>query len=686
MGHARSFFLNDLSAAATPDFAPFDRITPDSIGPQLAEALALHRAAVERICEGNERNFDSVLLAREAADLELAHMWSPIGHLHSVADTPALRDAYAKAHQALTEHGMWVSQNRALYDAIVAARWAESEEEWTVPQRRLRALALRDFELSGVGLDGEERERFSAIAIELAQLGTDFSNAVLDATDAFHIDVSEAAMLEGIPEGDVARFRAVAAEAGIEGWRIGIKGPDVQAVMTYAASRALRFQVYEASSTRASDQGPHAGQYDNGARIERIMTLRHEAAGLLGFGSSAERSLATKMAPSPDEVEAFLLGIAKQARAPAEADLAQVRVAAAAVGIGDLEPWDVAYVSERVRREAFDLDAEALRAYFPADPVIKGTMELIEKLFGISFAERHDVPVWHAQARYYDVLDRSGATIAGVYLDLFARDAKRGGAWMDVCRQRFAGRGQAHLPVAFLTCNFAGPSEGRPATLRHDDVVTFLHEFGHVLHHILTEVDYPSIGGISGVEWDAVELPSQLMENFAWDYSGLRMLSAHVDSGEPLPRDLFDRMTAARNFQAGLRLCRQLEFALFDLRLHRDYDPAKGARTLETLGDVRREVAVIVAPAWHRFPHSFGHIFAGGYSAGYYSYLWAELLSADAYGRFREAGGLSPETGEALRGEILSRGATRTAAENFAAFRGRDPDPRALLESYGIAA
>ncbi|WEK45160.1 MAG: M3 family metallopeptidase [Candidatus Andeanibacterium colombiense] len=684
--------MNDLPAAAAApaiqrsDFAPFDRIVPASIEPQLADAVALHRAAIERICESNERNFESVLLAREAADLELAHMWSPIGHLHSVADTPALRDAYAKAHQVLTEHGMWVSQNRALYDAIVAARWGESEEEWTVPQRRLRALALRDFELSGVSLDGEERDRFREVAIELAQLGTDFSNAVLDATDAFHVDVTDAAMIEGIPEGDVARFRAAAAEAAIDGWRIGIKGPDVQAVMTYAVSRALRFQLYEASVTRASDQGPHAGQYDNGARIERIMALRHEATRLLGFASSAERSLATKMAPSPDEVECFLLGIAGQARAPAEADLAQLREAAAALGIAELEPWDVAYVSERVRRDAFALDAEALRAYFPADTVIAGTMGLIEKLFGIRFTERNDVPVWHEQARYYDVLDRAGATIAGVYVDLFARDGKRGGAWMDVCRQRFAGLGQAHLPVAFLTCNFAGPSGGKPATLRHDDVVTFLHEFGHVLHHILTEVDYPSIGGISGVEWDAVELPSQLMENFAWDHSGLWMLSGHVETGEPLPRELFDRMTAARNFQSGLRLCRQVEFALFDLRLHRDYDPSAGGRVLETLAQVRGEVAVIDAPAWHRFPHSFGHIFAGGYSAGYYSYLWAELLSADAYGRFREAGGLSPETGEALRGEILSRGATRTAAENFAAFRGRDPDPRALLDSYGIAA
>ncbi len=676
-----------IAAPVQTDAAPFDRIVPERIVLDVIDAIACHRAAIEHICVAGTAKFGDVMLAKEAADLALAHIWSPIAHLNRVADTPALREAHAAAEALLIEHQLWMGQNRAFYEVLRAVQWNDAENGGGEAEQRLHQLTLRDFELSGVRLEGKARARYRAIVAELAQLSTAFGNAVLDATDGFHLDIHDAAILEGVPEIDIDRFQAAARAAGIAGWRIGLQGPDVQAVLQYADSRKLRAQVYKAFATRASDVGRQAGQFDNSQRIEQIMALRHEASSLLGFASSAEHSLVTKMASTPNVVEVFLLDLARLARPAAERDLALVKeVAAADLGIDSLRPWDIAYVTETIRSRRFAFDAEAVRAYFPANQVIAGVMTLIDRLFGVRFVARPDVPVWHADAHYHDVINADGAVIAGVYLDLFARAGKRDGAWMDVCRRRYRGPEGVHLPVAFLTCNFASGSNGAIATLRHDDVVTFLHEFGHVLHHILTDVDYPSIGGISGVEWDAVELPSQLMENFAWEYPALAMLSSHVETGEPLPRELFNKMQTARTFQAGMRLCRQIELALFDLRLHRDYNPQVGARTLSILREVRDEVAVVKAPAWNRFPHSFTHIFAGGYSAGYYSYLWAELLSADAFGRFREAGGICAQTGAMLRREILARGATRTAAENFAAFRGRDPEPRALLESHGLDA
>lgn len=673
------------SVPAPCDHAPFDSIVPEAIAGELDQSIATHRKSIEAICASNARDFENVLLARESAELELTHWWNPIVHLSRVADTPALREAHSIAEERLLAHRLWVGQNRALYHATAAVCADEGRPASAEARQRLRTLALRDFELDGVALKDDARERYREISIALTSLTTAFSNAVLDSTHAFRLDLRDRRSLVGLGPGDIGRFRAAAASAGNSGYRISLQAPDVQAVLSFARSRSLRHKLYRAHVTRASDLGPNAGQFDNGERIEKIMALRHEAARLLGFDTSAHHSLATKMAPEPDAVATFLLGLVGPARAAALQELEELEQAGRSLGIERLRPWDVAYVSEHLRRERFELDAEEVRHFFPVDQVVSGSMELLSTLFGIRFAARDDVPLWHADASYYDVFDSSGRLIAGVYLDLFARSGKRGGAWMDICRQRFAGTKRTHRSVAFLTCNFAGPQERTPATLRHEDVVTFLHEFGHVLHHILTEVDYPSIGGISGVEWDAVELPSQLMENFAWDYPALTRLSRHVETGKPLPHALFERMRSARTFQASLRLSRQLEMALFDLRLHRDYDPERGARALETLAQVRREVAVIQAPRWNRFPCSFTHIFAGGYAAGYYSYLWAELLSADAFGRFKDAGGICDAVGTAFRKEVLARGASRTAAENFAAFRGREPDPRALLQSYGLA-
>ncbi len=486
-------------------------------------------------------------------------------------------------------------------------------------------------------------------------------------------------------------MRQYAEDQNLDGYLVTLKQPSVQAVLTYAGNRGLRERVYWAYQTRASDQGPNAGKFDNSERIEKIMALRHEAAQLLGFANAAEESLATKMAGSPAEVLEFLRDLAARAKPVAQQELAALReFASSELKLDNLESWDVGYASEKLRVQQYALDEEQLKPYFPLPAVIEGLFGLTSKLYGITLAPRDDVDVWHPDVRYYDVRDADGRVFAGTYVDLYARNGKRGGAWMDVCRARFDDGAQLQLPVAFLTCNFAPPTEGKPALLTHDDVLTLFHEFGHGLHHLLTEIALPSIGGIDGVEWDAVELPSQFMENFGWNREALDLFARHVDTGERLPDELFQRMLAARHFHAGLFLVRQLEFALFDFLLHLEYDPAQGARTLAVLEDVRKQVAVLHPPAWQRFAHGFSHIFAGGYAAGYYSYLWAELLSADAFGKFEEHAGESGSvidraTGDRFRREFLAVGASRPALESFVAFRGRKPEPDALLRSHGLA-
>ncbi|HVF35371.1 MAG TPA: M3 family metallopeptidase, partial [Candidatus Saccharimonadia bacterium] len=449
----------------------------------------------------------------------------------------------------------------------------------------------------------------------------------------------------------------------------------------------LRSEVYAAFATRASDQGPHAGQFDNSGRIEKILALRHEAAVMLGFANAAEESLATKMAPSSQRVLAFLHDLAARAKPIAMRERDELaEFARTELGLAPLEPWDVAYAAEKLRERKFDFAEEDIKPYFPMEAVLDGLYAVVGKVFGVSFRAQPQVDVWHPDVRYFDVLDGDGRVFAGLYLDPFARSSKRGGAWMDVCRTRFKRDDALDPPIAFLTCNFAPPTGATPSLLTHDDVITLFHEFGHGLHHLLTEVDYPSIAGISGVEWDAVELPSQFMENFAWKREALDLFARHWQTGERLPEALFEKMTAARYYHAGLLLVRQLEFALLDFRLHLEFDEARGGRLLETLAEVRREVAVIMPPPWNRFAHSFTHVFAGGYAAGYYSYLWAEVLSADAFSRFEDAGIFDPAIGAAFRKSVLAVGGSRPALESFVEFRGREPDATALLRSYGLAA
>jgi len=666
----------------------FSAIRPEHVEPAIDALLADYRARTEALLASDApRDFARVMLLGEELEDRLGRAWAPVSHLHGVADSEELRKAYAAAQEKIVEHASELGQNRALFAAVNAVAARADSAGLPRAARTLIEHELRDFHLSGVSLEEPARSRFREIASELAKLATEFEEAVLDATDAWSEAIVDEAGLAGIPESGRAVLRTYAADKSQDGWLVTLKQPSVQAVLTYADDRELRARVYRAYQTRASDQGPNAGEYDNSARIERILALRHEAAQLLGFGDAAEESLATKMAPSPDAVFAFLRDLAARAKPVAQGELAELRAfAASELGISMLEPWDVGYASEKLREKKYALNEEELKPYFALDPVINGLFAITERVFGVTLRQRDNVDTWHPDVRYYDLVDASGRVFAGTYVDLCARSGKRGGAWMDVCVNRFERGAAVQQPVAFLTCNFAPATASTPSLLTHDDVLTLFHEFGHGLHHLLTEVGLPGVAGISGVEWDAVELPSQFMENFGWRREALDLFARHWQTGERLPDALFDRMLAARHFHAGLFLVRQLEFGLFDFRIHREFDPARGARALEILAEVRAEVAVIQPPAWQRFPHAFTHIFAGGYGAGYYSYLWAEVLSADAFARFEENGVFDRATGEAYRKAILAVGGSRPALESFVEFRGREPRADALLRSYGLVA
>ena len=661
---------------------PFPSITPDAILPALDRAIAHHEAVVAQVVAERPTSFAGAWLPLERADAEIDALWSAVSHLHGVADTPELRAAYAEGEERIVANAIAVGQNRALYDVLVALTAAPAFGALDVADRVAVEHAIRDFRLSGVALDDEGRARFAEVSVELSALSTEFGSAVLDATDAWSERVTDAGVLAGIGEADRAMFAAAAQAKGLDGWLVTLQAPSVVAVLTFAEDRDLRSRVYRAYGTRASDEGPDAGRFDNGPRIARILALRREAAGLLGFADPVDWSLETKMAPNGGEVLTFLRDLGERARPSARRDLEELAAfASVELGIDDLQPWDVGFVSNRLRQARYAVDEQQVRGYFPVERVVAGWQSLLGRLFGIELRQRDDVALWHPDAAFYDVVDEAGATIAGVYLDLHARAGKRGGAWMAQARPRLRDGNAVGVPVAYLVCNFAPKGEGTPSLLSHGDVTTLLHETGHCLHHLFTRVDRPSIAGTSGFEWDAIELPSQLMEDFAWDRDVLTAMSGHHATGEPLPSALFDRMLAARRFQSGMFIVRQVEFALFDLLLHLG---TMGSDPMEVIEAVRDEVSVVRPPAWHRFPHAFSHIFAGGYASGYYSYLWAEVLAADGFGRFAEAGLVDRATGDGFRDEVLARGATRPAAESFRAFRGRDPDPAAMLVRHGL--
>lgn len=658
------------------DLPHFTAIRPEHVVPAVDAAIADHAAAM-RTCAA-ARGFADVFLAKERADTALSRVWQAVSHLHMVADTPELRAAHGEALPKIAAHAAAVGQDAALFEAIRGI----VGDDLTEGEARAVALTLQGFELSGVGLPAAERARFAEIAVELGRLSTEFSNAVMDATEAWTLHLTNDRRLAGLPQADKDLLAAQARAKGLDGWLVDLHPASVRAVTTYADDRELRRELLHAYNTRASDTGPNAGTFDNSDRMAATLRLRQEAAALLGFSDPVAKSLSTKMAESADEVIAFLSDLARRARPAAERELEELRAHAATLGIDTLESWDMAYVAEKLRRERHELDEAAIKRHLPLPRVLDGLFGLIGDLYGATVREE-PAETWHPDVRYF-TLHRNGAAFAGIYCDFFARSGKRGGAWMDVCRPRLRGA-DGHLPIAFLNCNFAPAVGDEPAYLSHSDMVTLFHEMGHCLHHVLTEVDLPSVGGISGVEWDAVELPSQFTENFAWEPAMLKRVSAQAETGEPLDDATIGRMLAARRFLGAMALLRQVEFALFDIRLHLAAgDPDVSVQ--EVLAEVRSEVAVFQPPAWNRFAHGFTHVFAGGYAAGYYSYLWAERLSADAFEAFEEEGADRVVLGQAFREHVLARGGTRTAVENFAAFRGRPANNDALLRSWGLAA
>ena len=676
----------DNPLLATEGLPRFGAIRPEHVEPAIGHLIEDNLAQVARLVAAvDEPDWENFVEPLEELDERLSRAWSPVSHLHAVMDSEPLRAAYNACLPRLSDYSTELGQHEGLFRAW--QKVAKRAPAYQPAQRRLVENALRDFRLSGVDLPKEKKARFREIASRLAELEARFEQNLLDATNAWEKAITDETRLAGLPESARALARQTAERKGREGWLFNLEFPSYLPVVTYADDRELRREFYEAYATRASDQGPHAGRFDNSQVMEEILALRHELARLLGFASYAERSLATKMARSPEEVLGFLRDLARRSRPQAERELAELRdYAREHHGVTGLEAWDIPYYSEKLRQHRYRITQEELKPWFPETRVIPGMFEVIGRLFGVEI-RRSDEPVevWHPEVRFYEIRDRaSGELLGQFYFDLYARPHKRGGAWMADCLSRIKTAGREQIPVAFMTCNFTPPVGDQPALLTHDEVQTLFHEFGHGLHRMLTRIDWPSIAGISGVPWDAVELPSQLMENWCWEREALNLISGHVETGEPLPDDLYQRMIAARNFQSAMQMLRQVEFALFDFRIHHEYDPARGGRIYEILDEVRREVAVVRPPEWNRFAHGFSHIFAGGYAAGYYAYKWAEVLSADAFSLFEENGVLDPETGRLFRETILEQGGGADAMELFVAFRGREPSIEPLLRHSGI--
>ena len=657
-------------------------VRPQHVSPALQQLIAAARGALRSAADAAPR-WDTVIDPLDTATERLGRAWGTVGHLTAVADTAELRDAYNAMLPEVTQFWTELGADPALYAKYKQV--AEHDTALSPLRRRIVAHALRDFRLGGAELVGAERGRHAQIQERSAELEQAFSEHLLDATNAYALDATEAE-IDGIPDDCLQAARAAAQAAQVPGWRFTLHQPSYLPVMQHARDRALRARMYRAYVTRASDMGDAA--LDNSALMAELLALRDEEARLLGFADFAALSLQPKMARSADEVEHFLLDLARRARAQAERDLSDLRAfAAAELGLRELQAWDLAFASERLREARYAYSEQDVKAYFTEPQVLAGLFDLVHELFGVRIVAEPapEALRWHPDVGLWRVEDSRGTLVGRFITDLHARPGKRSGAWMDDARARWRRPdGTLQTPVALLTCNFASGVGGRPALLTHDDVQTLFHEFGHGLHHLLTEVDDIAASGISGVEWDAVELPSQFMENFCWEWGVLQRLTRHVDTTEPMPRALFERMLAARHFQSGLQMLRQVEFSLFDLRLHHGLRAFTPQAIAELADAVRSEVAVVFPPDFYRFQHSFSHIFAGGYAAGYYSYKWAEVLSADAYAGFEEHGVLDPDTGARFRAEILARGSSRDAMESFRAFRGREPAIDALLRHQGI--
>lgn len=666
------------------DLPPYASIRAEHVEPAIEVILADSRAAMTALLaeQSAAPTWSGLVLALDELGARLGRAWGPVSHLNSVCNSPELRVAYEACLPKLSQYWTEIGQNKPLFEAYQALANSPAAADFDVAQRTILQQALRDFRLSGIDLPAAEQQRFGAIQMKLSELTSNFSNQLLDATQAWTKHITDEAALAGLTDSAKAQMAQAAQAKELDGWLISLEFPSYYAVLTYADDRALREELYAAYCTRASEQGPNAGQFDNGPLMVEILDLRQELAQLLGFSDYAELSLASKMAESNAQVLSFLRDLGQRGKPFAVRDLAELQAFAAEQGCPELQSWDAGYYAEKLRQQRYNLSQEEVRAWFPIDKVLTGLFAIVQQLYGIEIAELSGFDSWHPDVRLFQISEH-GQPLGRFFFDLYARANKRGGAWMDGARdKRRSASAELISPVANLVCNFTPAVNGQPALLTHDEVTTLFHEFGHGLHHLLTRVEHAGASGINGVAWDAVELPSQFMENWCWEPQGLALISAHFETAEPLPQDLLDKMLAAKNFQSGMQMVRQVELSLFDFELHASH--ADGRSVLQVLEAVRDEVSIMRPPAYNRFANGFAHIFAGGYAAGYYSYKWAEVLSADAFSKFEEEGVLNPETGRAFREAVLARGGSQEPMELFVAFRGREPSIDALLRHSGL--
>lgn len=662
----------------------FSKIKPEHIKPAVEAVIQTCRETIEAVSQIENPTWENFYLPQAAAGDQFSRAWSPVGHLNAVKNSPELREAYQACLPLLSEYSTWAGQHKGLYEGYLKLKNSPAFESYSLAQKKAIENSLRDFELSGISLPEDKQKRYGEISARLSELSSDFSNNVLDATMGWDIVITDESQLKGLPESALEAAKLSAESKGKKGYRFTLEFPSYYPVLTYCENRELREMMYKEYATRASDQGSNAGKWDNSANIDEKLKLRRELAQLLGFATYADYSLATKMAENPQQVVEFLEDLANRAKKQAKEELCALKAFANHACSEQLEPWDIAYYSEKQKQALYAINDEELRPYFPEDRVLSGLFELMKRIFGLRIEEKFGINTWHKDVRFFQIYDEQGEERGAFYLDLYARENKRGGAWMDDCinQKRFAD-GSLQKPVAYLTCNFNKPIGNKPALFTYDEVTTLFHEFGHGIHHMLTQIEVGDVAGINGVPWDAVELPSQFLENWCWEEEALAFISGHYETGEPLPKEKLTQLLKAKNFQAAMFVVRQLEFGLFDFRLHLA-EPREGL-VLDTLKAVKAEVAIVKTPEWVRTPHSFSHIFAGGYAAGYYSYLWAEVLSADAFSKFEEDGIFNRETGQSFLDNILTRGGSEEPMVLFERFRGRKPTLDALLRHKGIA-
>ena len=662
----------------------FSKIKPEHIKPAVEAVIKTCRETIEAVSKIENPTWENFYLPQAAAGDQFSRAWSPVGHLNAVKNSPELREAYQACLPLLSEYSTWAGQHKGLYEGYLKLKNSPAFESYSLAQKKAIENSLRDFELSGISLPEDKQKRYGEISARLSELSSDFSNNVLDATMGWDIVITDESQLKGLPESALEAAKLSAESKGKKGYRFTLEFPSYYPVLTYCENRELREMMYKEYATRASDQGSNAGKWDNSANIDEKLKLRRELAQLLGFATYADYSLATKMAENPQQVVEFLEDLASRAKKQAKEELCALKAFVNHACSEQLEPWDIAYYSEKQKQALYAINDEELRPYFPEDRVLSGLFELMKRIFDLRIEEKFGIDTWHKDVRFFQIYDEQGEERGAFYLDLYARENKRGGAWMDDCinQKRFAD-GSLQKPVAYLTCNFNKPIGNKPALFTHDEVTTLFHEFGHGIHHMLTQIEVGDVAGINGVPWDAVELPSQFLENWCWEEEALAFISGHYETGEPLPKEKLTQLLKAKNFQAAMFVVRQLEFGLFDFRLHLA-EPREGL-VLDTLKAVKAEVAIVKTPEWVRTPHSFSHIFAGGYAAGYYSYLWAEVLSADAFSKFEEDGIFNRETGQSFLDNILTRGGSEEPMVLFERFRGRKPTLDALLRHKGIA-